>query len=158
MSLRVLRFYANRRWNLEDNVASPMGAKRKGSAEPIPEAMPEPSELFYDWGDTWSGPWGGDHGISFGINQEFQFDDEKIPQSIGSRPHLVHDNVKTSTNIIDASWVDDINLDINLGERLQSYANAALIVILFRSPVPMIPMWLIQTLETYGPKEKFTAQ
>lgn len=154
MSMLVLLYYANRRWNLEDNVTTPMGANRIGSAEPIPEALPEQSQEFryFTWGDR-------DYDFDkldfeFSINQDFKFPDQEKPKQIDSRPTLVHDNVQTSTSIIDASWVNDIELDIDLQSKMKDWATGLFLIVAFRSPIPLIPYWLIRAVETYGPQEE----
>jgi len=136
-----------------------MGANRIGSAEPIPEAIPEQAQDFgwkFEWGDR-------DYdfdklNFEFSVNQDFKFPDQEKPKQIGSRPTLVHDNVQTSTSIIDASWVDEIDLDINLQSKAKEWATGLFVILLFRSPIPMIPYWLIRAAEEHGPKETFTAQ
>lgn len=145
--LSVLLYYANRRWRLEDNVTTPMGAKRIGSTEPIPEALPEQTQDFswkFEWGDTRDFD---KLDFEFSINQDFKLDPAKKPKQIGSRPHLVHDNIQTSTNIIDVNWVDDIELDIDIMVPIRNIREGFASVFLVFSPVITIPYWMIDQLE-----------
>lgn len=103
-------------FRMEDNIRRPSGGSLETEVVieeeeiPMKEITPVAWKIDFDFS---GGVWDGNIEID---TPSINLDGSSSVEGIGSRPGLVNPDAKTSMNVINADWVDDITLKIDKKE------------------------------------------